>query len=77
MEESDQIGAVKVLVNAANIAQQRGAYSLEEAFMVYRAVKTLTTPPEDRAQKYARDAAAAAMAETSSAQAAETAESAE
>ena len=36
--------ALQALVNAAAIAQKRGAYSLEEASAIHHAVLTLTKP---------------------------------
>ncbi len=53
--ESDQIGAVRVLVNAVKLAQSRGVFTLEEASLIHQSVKLLTTPPEDRAERYAND----------------------
>ena len=53
--ESQQVGAVRVLVNAVRLAQSRGVFSLEEASLVHQSVKLLTTPPEERAQKYHED----------------------
>jgi hypothetical protein len=53
--ESSQIGAVRVLVNAVRLAQSRGVFSLEEASLIHDSVKLLTTPPEERAQKYHQD----------------------
>jgi hypothetical protein len=38
--------ALQALINAANIAQQRGAYSLEEASAVHRAITVFTKAPE-------------------------------
>ena len=62
-QENEQIGAIRVLVNAVNLSQQRGAFSLEEAFLVHKAVKLLTTPPAERAAQYESDAAAAESAD--------------
>ena len=38
--------ALQALINAVNVAQQRGAYSLEEAGAIHNAIMTFTAPPE-------------------------------
>ena len=57
-QENEQIGAVRVLVNAVRLAQSRGVFSLEEASLVHKSVKVLTTPPEERAAEYTNAVAA-------------------
>lgn len=45
MIEMNQTQAINVLIQAARIAQQRGAFTLEDAEMVARAIKLLS--PEE------------------------------
>ena len=37
--------ALQALINAVNVAQQRGVYSLEEASAIHSATMAFTTPP--------------------------------
>jgi len=37
--------ALQALINAVNVAQQRGAYSLEEASAIHDAIMAFTKPP--------------------------------
>jgi hypothetical protein len=37
--------AINILLEAVELAQKRGAYSLEESSIIYPQVKFLTTPP--------------------------------
>jgi hypothetical protein len=46
--------ALQALINAVKVAQQRGAYNLEEASVVHSAVAVFTTPaptPEEPVEK--------------------------
>ena len=49
--------ALQALINAVKVAQQRGAYSLEEASVVHSAVAVFTAPaptpeePEEKSEK--------------------------
>jgi len=38
--------AVNLLVQAVNLAQNKGAYSLNEAALISQAIRTLTTPSD-------------------------------
>jgi hypothetical protein len=46
MEEMNQSQAVNVLIQAARIAQGKGAFSLEDAELVSRAIKVFTPKGE-------------------------------
>ena len=39
--------ALTILVNAAQEAQKRGAFNLEEAAIVYNAIKAFQDPPQE------------------------------
>ena len=41
--------ALQVLVNAINIAQKRGTYSLEESAAIYAAIQSFTKKEDDGA----------------------------
>tara|TARA_R110000824_G_scaffold67377_4_gene174469 strand:+ start:3264 stop:3458 length:195 start_codon:yes stop_codon:yes gene_type:complete len=47
----DQNQALNLLVQAVNLAQKRGAYSLEEASMVAAAAMVFTKPTEERTEE--------------------------
>ena len=36
--------AVKVLINAVQVGQQKGAYSFEDSTLIFQAINTLTKP---------------------------------
>ena len=43
-----QTDAIKVLIRAVQVAQEKGAYTLQEAALVHQAVsKFIVTPPEE------------------------------
>ena len=46
-QEMNQAQAVNVLIQAARIAQQKGAFTLEDAEMVSKAIKLFTPPVEE------------------------------
>lgn len=47
----DQREAISVLIQAANVAQSKGVFNLQEASAVATAVSTFVKPPEDVPQK--------------------------
>tara|TARA_R110002020_G_scaffold329320_3_gene545168 strand:+ start:171 stop:344 length:174 start_codon:yes stop_codon:yes gene_type:complete len=47
----DQREALSVLIQAANVAQSKGVFNLQEASAVATAVSTFVKPPEDVPQK--------------------------
>ena len=46
-QEMNQGQAVNVLIQAARIAQQKGAFTLEDAEMVSKAIKVFVPPTEN------------------------------
>lgn len=46
MEELDQKSALKILVNAIQVGQSRGAWKLEEVPTLLKAIEVFTTPPQ-------------------------------
>lgn len=44
MENMDQNQAVNILIQAANTAQLKGAFTLQEAVVVAKAIESLTAP---------------------------------
>ena len=53
----DQVQALQVLIQAVNVAQQRGAFKLEEAETVSQAVKKFVVKKEDTEQNVGTDTA--------------------
>jgi len=49
-QEMNQGQAVNVLIQAARIAQQKGAFTLEDAEMVSKAIKVFVPPTEAKAE---------------------------
>ena len=49
-QEMNQGQAVNVLIQAARIAQGKGAFTLEDAEMVSKAIKLFVTAPEENAE---------------------------
>ncbi len=39
--------ALQALINAVTLAQQRGAYNLEEASAIHKAITVFTAPPAE------------------------------
>jgi hypothetical protein len=45
--ELSQTDAIKVLIRAAQVAQEKGAYSLQEASLIHQAVSTFMVSTDD------------------------------
>lgn len=63
MEEMNQSQAVNVLIQAARIAQGKGAFSLEDAELVSRAIKVFTPKGESAINEEAIEAESPTEAE--------------
>tara|TARA_R100001460_G_scaffold106705_1_gene154482 strand:+ start:253 stop:444 length:192 start_codon:yes stop_codon:yes gene_type:complete len=48
IEQANQ--ALQVLVNAINIAQKRGAYTLQESSAIYAAIQSFSEPGQENAE---------------------------
>lgn len=48
MENMDGNQAIGVLIQAANDAQLKGAFTLQQAVVIAKAIEILTTPPDQR-----------------------------
>ena len=46
MEKLSEQQALNILVNAARIAQQKGAFTLEEAEIISNAIRTFSVQPQ-------------------------------
>jgi tellurite resistance protein len=46
-EKSPLEVAINILLEAVEVAQKKGAYSLEESSIIFQQVKFLTTPPAE------------------------------
>ena len=53
----DQKEAIGVLIQAANMAQNKGVFNLQEASAVAAAVSTFVVPPETASKKEESDSA--------------------
>ena len=48
--ELSQTDAIKVLIRAAQVAQEKGAYSLQEASLIHQAVSTFMVNPNQQTE---------------------------
>ena len=48
--ELSQTDAIKVLIRAAQVAQEKGAYSLQEASLIHQAVSTFMVNPNQQSE---------------------------
>ena len=55
----EQVNALQVLIQAVNVAQQRGAFKLEEAETVSQAVKKFVVKKEETEQNVETDTSSA------------------
>jgi len=47
-KDLSQTDAIKVLIRAAQVGQEKGAYSLQEASLIHNAVATFMVNPNDK-----------------------------
>jgi hypothetical protein len=73
MEELNQQQALNVLIRAAQVAQSKGAFTLDDAELVNKAVRTFI-PKEQNTSELTKDPAATENAENTKAETTETAE---
>lgn len=55
MENMDGNQAVGILIQAANDAQLKGAFTLQQAVVIAKAIEVLTTPPDQRPEGPMKD----------------------
>ena len=48
MENMDGNQAIGVLIQAANDAQLKGAFTLQQAVIIAKAIEVISTPPDQR-----------------------------
>lgn len=59
----EQVKSVNVLLSAVQVAQRRGAFSLQDAHTLQEAVNSLVPPEEQERQRQEAEAAAASQEE--------------
>lgn len=62
MENMDGNQAVGILIQAANDAQLKGAFTLQQAVVIAKAIEILTTPPDQRPEGPMKEKVVAAKA---------------
>ena len=63
----EQVKSVNVLLSAVQVAQRRGAFSLQDAHTLQEAVNSLVPPEEQERQRQEAEAAAASQEEAEAA----------
>ena len=63
----EQVQSVNILLSAVQVAQRRGAFSLQDAHTLQEAVNSLVPPEEQERQRQEAEAAAASQEEAEAA----------